>query len=620
MSPRPDLESSPTDPSRAPNPPPEVSLSGVDAEVARRVAEARHRLERRAHLDRPPVTHYHREAERPFTAEERDRVTILIGGLPFRHERLIQALLLACGHHCQPLPIPDLTACLVGKQYGNNGLCNPAYFTVGALVNYLLKLETGGMSRKDIIDRYVFFTAGTCGPCRFGMYEGEFRLALRNAGFDGFRILTFQQDDGVWAKTGQSGLKLSLLLGVGAFNAFQAADVLNDFGYAIRPYEVVPGSTNRLLDEALHVMADDFRTRQHVPGSAVVPDILWRRWVQKKGPRLTVEILLNVWHHLYGTPMTDLMRACRERLAGIEVDRLRVKPIVKVTGEFWAQSTEGDGNFRMFEFLEREGAHLIVDPLGTWLMYLLRQGRADVLNRRGLNVPRVGPRLARLKAKAADNLEALKKVLMYGAGNAIFRHRYHRLCRALGDVPHHLVDQEVIAQVAHPFYNTLARGGEGHLEVGKNIYYSTRPGAHMVLSLKPFGCLPSTQSDGVQSAVSARIKDVLFLPIETAAEGELHAHSRVQMVLVDARERAEAEFDRALSATGKKLSDIRRYVEDHAELRSPYYSVPEQPGIAGIAANFVLHVSELMDRDRAWRVKRVAARPGLLSSTTQQVP
>ena len=58
------------------------------------------------------------------------------------------------------------------------------------------------------------------------------------------RLVTFQQDAGINANTGQSGLKMSLLLGLGAFNAFQAGDVLNDFSYAIRPYEVVPGSTS----------------------------------------------------------------------------------------------------------------------------------------------------------------------------------------------------------------------------------------------------------------------------------------------------------------------------------------------------------------------------------------
>ncbi len=594
--------------------------SAAEAEVARRLAEARDRFERRARVNPPRPTHYRREAERPFTAEERDRVTILIGGLTARHEHLIKAILGACGHPCEPLPQPDLDACLTGKQYGNNGLCNPAYFTVGALVKHLQSLEAAGMSRSDIVDHYVFFTAGGCGPCRFGMYEGEYRLALRNAGFEGFRILTFQQSDGVKAKTGEAGLKLTMLLGLGALNAFQAADVLNDVSYAIRPFEVVPGSTNRQLDEAMAILAEDFRTRRHVHPHTRLPRWVWTLLSGHNVPRVATDVLMNVREHLYGPLMADALRRCRERLALIEVDRLRVKPIVKVTGEFWAQSTEGDGNFRMFEFLEREGAQVIVDPLSTWLMYLLRQERARVLDRRGLSVPRTGPLVSRLKARAKDELRTLSKLAGCSIGNAVYSHRYHKLCRALGDLPHHLVDQEALAAAAHPFYHSLARGGEGHLEVGKNIFYSVNRGAHMVLSLKPFGCMPSTQSDGVQSTVAAKVKNVLFLPIETAAEGEMHAHSRVQMVLVEARQRAEQEFDQALASTGKKLLEIRRYVDEHADLRSPFHHVPASPGVAGVAANFVLHVSRLIDRDHAWHSERVVARPGMRRSANQQVP
>jgi predicted nucleotide-binding protein (sugar kinase/HSP70/actin superfamily) len=584
------------------------------------VAEARERLEKRAGLATPPTAHYRREPERPFTADERDRVTILIGGLTARHEQLIQAILEACGHRCRPLPQTDLGACLVGKQYGNNGLCNPAYFTVGALVKYLQELEAGGMPRQEIVDRHVFFTAGSCGPCRFGMYEGEFRLALRNAGFEGFRILTFQQDDGVKAKTGEAGLKLSMLLGFGALNAFQVADVLNDLSYAIRPYEIVPGATNRQLETAMQVLADDFRVRRHLDPGTRLPAWLWARLKANRISKNTVEVLMNMREHLYGPLMMDALRRCREPLEAIEVDRLRVKPVVKVTGEFWAQSTEGDGNFRMFEFLEREGAQVVIDPISTWLMYLLRQELARTIDRRGVDVPRTGPAGARFKAWRKDGLRTLARRLMLGAGNAIYRHRYHRLCRALGDLPHHLVDQEALARAAHPFYHHLSRGGEGHLEVGKNILYSTENLAHMVLSLKPFGCMPSTQSDGVQSTVAAKVKNVLFLPIETAAEGELHAHSRVQMVLVEARERAEEEFDRALASTGKKLNEIRRYVDDHPDLRSPFHHVPATPGVAGVAANFVLHVGQLIDRDGAWRSRRVVSQQGLRASANQQVP
>jgi predicted nucleotide-binding protein (sugar kinase/HSP70/actin superfamily) len=600
--------------------PSSCSKTRPEEEIAQRVAGARERLARRARLTTPPTAHYHRPVERAFTAEERQRVTILIGGLTTRHEALIKAVLEACGHRCEPLPQTDLSACLVGKQYGNNGLCNPAYFTVGALVRHLQGLEAAGMSRQEIVNRHVFFTAGGCGPCRFGMYESEFQLALRNAGFDGFRVLTFQQTDGVKAKTGEAGLKLTLLLGLGALNAFQAADVLNDFSYSIRPFEVVPGSTNRQLAGAMRVLAEDFSSRRRVEPGERLPRWLWKALAAHPVPRHTVDTLWNVREHLYGPRMMDAMRRCRDVLETIEVDRLRVKPVVKITGEFWAQSTEGDGNFRMFEFLEREGAQVVVDPLSTWLMYLLRQQQAQVLNRRGVDVPRRGPVAARLKARVKDELNARGKRLVYGLGRAIFTGRYHRLCRALGDVPHRLVDQEALAAAANPFYHHLARGGEGHLEVGKNVLYSSNNAAHMVLSLKPFGCMPSTQSDGVQSTVAAKVKNVLFLPIETAAEGELHAHSRVQMVLVEARQRAEEEFDRALASTGKKLNEIRRYVEDHRELRSPFHHVPHVPGVAGVAANFVLHVGRLIDRDGAWRSRRVATQPGLRTSANQQVP
>jgi hypothetical protein len=55
-----------------------------------------------------------------------------------------------------------------------------------------------------------------------------------------------------------------------------------------------------------------------------------------------------------------------------------VKPVVKITGELWAQLTEGDGNFNMFAFLEREGAHVVVDSVGNWVMYLMHQASAQV--------------------------------------------------------------------------------------------------------------------------------------------------------------------------------------------------------------------------------------------------
>jgi predicted nucleotide-binding protein (sugar kinase/HSP70/actin superfamily) len=44
---------------------------------------------------------------------------------------------------------------------------------------------------------------GACGPCRFGTYVTEYRKALRDAGFDGFRVMLFQQQGGLKQATGE---------------------------------------------------------------------------------------------------------------------------------------------------------------------------------------------------------------------------------------------------------------------------------------------------------------------------------------------------------------------------------------------------------------------------------
>src|SRR6476620_1162581 len=137
----------------------------------------RARLRREAGLVQ--IQHFKKPVERTFKADERHRVTILFGGLTWKHEKLIQSVFQGSGYKCEMIPTPDVSDFQAGKEYGNNGQCNPTYFTVGNLVQYLQRLEKQGISRDDILNNYVFFTAGSCGPCRFGMYEAEYRFALQ---------------------------------------------------------------------------------------------------------------------------------------------------------------------------------------------------------------------------------------------------------------------------------------------------------------------------------------------------------------------------------------------------------------------------------------------------------
>ena len=567
------------------------SRTEVEQEIQRKVDEERRRL-RQAHQPPPDREHFHRPVERPFTAAERSLVTILFGGLTWKHEWLIRAVFESAGYKVELLPTPDVAGFQLGKEFGNNGQCNPTYFMTGHLIKYLQGLEAKGLTREEIVDKYVFFTAGSCGPCRFGMYEAEYRLAVENAGFRGFRILLFQQTDGINAASGEPGLKFTVDFGLGAFNALNFGDVLNDVCCQIRPYEVNSGEAERVSKEMMAELATTLRDRRKFRVEERFPSWMAQRVLANRKAEAITHTLGKIVDQLWGEQTTAALQRARQRLGEIEVDRLRVKPLVKVTGEFFAQTTEGDGNFHMFEFLEREGAEIKVEPIANWIMYLLWQAKAHHRDRKWLDRER--PPAWAVHKRALAELKFRQKQAFFGIGEGLYRHLYRRVLRGLGGIGHDLLDQEELVRLAQPYYHRFARGGEGHLEVAKNIYYTVHKKAHMVLSLKPFGCMPSTQSDGTQSAVMNHFKDMIFLPIETSGEGEINAHSRVQMALGEAKAKAKLEFQQALESTGRRLGDIQDFVASHPELRRPFYKVPHAKGITGTAANFVLHVSALM--------------------------
>jgi len=435
----------------------------------------------------------------------------------------------------------------------------------------------------------VFLTAGACGPCRFGMYEAEYRLALRNAGYDGFRVMLFQQSGGLDQSDAEAGLCMNLDFFLNLLNSLNMGDVINEVGHQIRPFEVNAGDTDAILDESIDYMHEVLKKKSPWSVEGALGKI--GNKIPMKG---TVEYLGKFLNQLYSDDYVTALNHVRERYNSIQVDRFRVKPIVKITGEFWAQTTEGDGNFNMFHFLVREGAQVIVEPIGTWIMYMIHQVVQKIRDTKGLDEGLVMPPAWRLDKHAKIEWNYRNRLMKLKAAEMIFAREYHKIVDSLGGTAHRLVNQYELQRLGHPYYNSRAGGGEGHLEVAKNIYYSNKELAHMVLSLKPFGCMPSTQSDGAQSAVVSHYKDMIFLPIETSGEGEINAHSRVQMALGEAKAKAKIEFKDVLEKTGKTLDELKGYVEQHPEMSQALYPVPKYKGVIGTAANFAVHVAEKM--------------------------
>jgi hypothetical protein len=116
----------------------------------------------------------------------------------------------------------------------------------------------------------------------------------------------------------------------------------------------------------------------------------------------------------------------------------------------------------------------------------------------------------------------------------------------------------------------------------------------------------------VQTAVIANYPDMIFLPIETSGEGDINAHSRVQMALGEAKLKCKDEFNAAVARTGYKLEDIRSYVAEHRALRRPLLNVPHTEGVISRSANFIRYVAKRMDRDKAWAARKTRSEPATL--------
>jgi predicted nucleotide-binding protein (sugar kinase/HSP70/actin superfamily) len=477
-----------------------------------------------------------------FTADQRPHTTMLMSGLSLAHDQLAAAACEGIGYKVEVLDAPNQESLQFGKEFGNRGQCNPTWFTVGNLVKHLVKLrDHDGVPTQQIIDSYIFVTAGGCGPCRFGMYVTEYRKALRDAGFDGFRVLTFQMAGGVQQATGKElGLKIDMKFSWAVVRALMAGDVVNLVGYRIRPYEVTPGATDIAIAQCKRLLADTFRRNGSI---------------------------------------TLALVQCRRILSKVAVDRSRVKPVVSIIGEFWAMTTEGDGNYHLQQFLEAEGAEVDIQPVTNWLLFLVWEAGYDTRKREDL-------REFDASKKGLAGKDPAKKQWLLKVGYHALHGMFQTFAKAIGLENYHLPDMQRMAEIASQHYNNDVRGGEGHLEVGKVIHFVVDHVNHLTISVKPFGCMPSSGvSDGVQSAVVSKYPEALFLPIETTGDQQVNAHSRVQMMLFKARQKARGEFDKALAETGLTEAEFVRRLEKSRRWRGPL-GRPAHRG-AGTAANLV---------------------------------
>jgi predicted nucleotide-binding protein (sugar kinase/HSP70/actin superfamily) len=530
----------------------------IEAELKRFEEEERQRLGLAAEK-----THWTDSmVDAQFLASQRASTTLLVSGLTQAHDYFVQGALRGLGYNVEVIDMPNNDALRYGKEFGNRGQCNPTYFTVGNLVKFLFdRARKEGLSQEQMVQKYVFLTAGACGPCRFGMYSTEYRKALRDAGFDGFRVLLFQQKGGIKQATGDEvGLKIDPKFCVAILKGIIAGDVLNGIGYRIRPFELEAGATDRAMENAKTLVHDALVNQKSV---------LWALWKS------------------------------RQQFAKVKCDWTRPAPRVAIIGEFWAMTTEGDGNYHLQRFLESEGAECDIQFITNWLLFMLWEGRYDTNLRselRGFDSAR----------KSIKDPHIERKLAVLFLGDSLIRGVFHLFGAIAGYPGYHLPDMEQIADTAKDHYNNQIRGGEGHMEVGKFILNVLHNKSTMTLSVKPFGCMPSSGvSDGVQSLITGKFPQSIFCAIETSGDGKVNVQSRVQMYLFKARQAAQAEYQAALDKYGLTVEQVQAFFATHPSFASGLHRAPHAAGAT--AADRLHEIAPYIGKSD-WQIRALRAR------------
>ncbi len=400
---------------------------------------------------------------------------ILVGGVSTTHDALLAAALRGRGVAAEPVGTADARALATGRKLLAHGHCNPTYYLSGALVERVRR-DGGG---------HAYLTLGSCGPCRFATYAAEHRRALAAAGLGAVEVLVIDQlAPGATAELARAGVHVDGRLIAALARAAVVADVLTRAGCERRPRAADPAQ----VDAAIAAALDRAEAALSVGGRVL--------------------------------PVLAELRAALARLAPAPPAR-RVR--VRLTGEFFAATTDGDGGYRLGRWLERRGAAVEPPAVAEWLLYLAWQLRDDVGRRLDLYRADEGPRglagrdgrsLARRAAAAERALAAL----------------YRRAAAAAG-VGAPLLDMDDLAALARPHYLPALRAGMGHLEVGTFLAMDRDRRADLVVSVKPFGCLPSNAvSDGILPVLARRARTG-FVAVETTGDAEAQVESRLELAL-----------------------------------------------------------------------------------------
>jgi len=435
--------------------------------------------------------------------------TLLVGGLSRVHDALLAAALRGVGVDTVALTPRTNRGLALARAVGNHGQCNPAHYAVGAVLEHA---RASGLAPAEFASTHAWLTVGSCGPCRLAAFGFEYSRVLAASRLGDLAIHLVDSLSFLPAR-GQSPLfQIEPSRARALLSAVVAGDVLSRSGLELRPYAVDPADVDAVVD-------------------AGICDLVF---ALERG----------------ASPLAAI-EAHGERARAVPRDRTRVLPRVVVTGEPWTTLADGDPSYDLLRRLANHGAEVLAPTASDWLRYQIWTAKEDA------------------RRSARDVVPTREVDALDRADHEVVR-LWTSLASAAGIDGASLADPDELAELARPYYPPEVRGGSAHLEVGRILMAQRDHLAHLALSLKPFGCLPSSAlSDGIVSVLLCDDPRMRFLAIETTGDADATTESRVEMALSAATAVAERELAVACESRGLTSSGARLALESRAEQAPP---------------------------------------------------
>ena len=418
------------------------------------------RVRKKHKIEPKPVSPAIKRVE--FTKEMRKNYTLLVPQMSPIHFEFLEPALQSCGYNVEVLNQGGMEDVNTGLKYVNNDACYPSLIVIGQLMNALL-------SGKYDPHKIALVISQTGGGCRATNYISFIRRALEKAGY-GYVPVVGLSAQGIEKN---SGFSFTPGLLNKAVQAIVYGDVFMRTVYHTRPYEVKPGSVNKLH----------------------------RQWAAKckrdiaKGNFYTFQKnIRGIIRDFDRIPLKDIK-----------------KPRVGIVGEILVKFLP-DANNHLVELLEREGAEAVVPDLLDFFMYSFYNSNFKYRY------------LGKSKKSAIVSNSAIWIVERY---RQTLRKELAKSNRF--EPPAYIKD---LAEYAKPFVSIGNQTGEGWFLTGEMVEL-IHSGAPNIVCTQPFACLPNhVVGKGVIKEIRQAFPDANIVAIDyDPGASEVNQINRIKLML-----------------------------------------------------------------------------------------